>query len=131
MIAIILYRFISRYRDIEKMYENDEMLRAYVARDSKIAGRVIDDNQIRFILEETLLMYLILKGNVRLRNEFTAGHEKWILFAYPGKPLFTEVYIFQQNPFNLDNDKNVYQNSYYDLEEKKLYDFSRIDLGGD
>ena len=38
------------------------------------------------------------------------------------------LYLFQQNFFKLNNPTNDYQAAFYDLEEKKLYDFNRVDL---
>ncbi len=88
----------------------------------------LDQTQIEFFLEEHLMCYLISKGQMKLENEFINGKEKWILIAYPGKPLKAHIYLHQKNFFKLENAKNKYQNSWYDLHEKKLYDFDRIDL---
>jgi hypothetical protein len=63
-----------------------------------------------------------------LPNEFIEGNQKWILFCYPGKPLKSTVYFYQLNPFKLDWKENPYQNACYDLENKKLYDFDRLDI---
>ena len=74
------------------------------------------------------MSYLIAKGKVRLRNDFVRDHQKWILKCYPGKPLHSEIYLFQKNFFKLSNTKNIYENSFYDLVDKKLYDYTRVDL---
>ena len=63
-----------------------------------------------------------------LRNDYVQGNEDWVLWCYPGKPLKAQIYLTQKNFFNLKNPKNAYENAFYDLEEKKLYDFKRIDL---
>jgi hypothetical protein len=73
------------------------------------------------------MFYLSQKGTFRMNNRFVTDAEKcWTLQAYPGKPLKSEIYLFQKNPLKLDNEKNPYQNCYYDLEDKVLYDYSRI-----
>lgn len=121
--------FINYLGQFKKIYNKDKRLQQYLKDDLKAAGKKkLDDNQLNFFLEESLLFYLIAKGQVTLRNEYTQGHEKWILWCYPGKPLKTQIYLFQKNFFELSNKKNVYENAFYDLEEKRLYDFSRIDL---
>ena len=91
-------------------------------------GKKLDENQVNFILEETLFVYLIAKGKVALKNDYIQDHEKWILLCYPGKPLKSEIYFFQKNLFKLTHPRNQYENAFYDLEEKKLYDFTRTDL---
>lgn len=63
-----------------------------------------------------------------MENEFIHGKEKWTLVCYPGKPLKAQVYIHQKNFFKLEAPDNYYQDCWYNLEEKKLYDFSKIDL---
>jgi hypothetical protein len=80
-------------------------------------------------LEEILILYLISKGKIRLCNDYVQDKQKWILQCYPGKPIFSEVYLFQKNFFRLENKQNIYQNSFYDLEEKKLYDYKKMVLG--
>ena len=79
-------------------------------------------------MEEITFNYLISKGKFALTNDFLGGHEQWILYCYPGKPLESEVYLYQKNPLKLHNPKNKYENCYYDLAGKKLYDFMRIDI---
>ncbi|MFB6246023.1 MAG: hypothetical protein ABEI74_00310 [Candidatus Pacearchaeota archaeon] len=91
-------------------------------------GRGKGENQLNFLLEETLMFYLIVKGQVNLRNDFIQGHEKWILWCYPGKPLKSQIYLTHKNLFGFENEKNKYENCFYDLEQKKLYDFDRVVL---
>lgn len=115
--------------EVKKIYAKDKKFQKYLLEDLKLIGKKkADENELNFFLEEILLFYLIAKGKVRLHNEYVNGHEKWTLFCYPGKPLKSEIYLFQINPFKLKNSKNKFENSYYDLEEKKLYDYTRVDL---
>ncbi len=115
--------------ELKKFYIKDKKFQIYMQEDLKSSRKKkLDENQLNFFLEETLLFYLIVKGKMILRNDYIRGHEKWILWCYPGKPLKSQVYLIQTNLFRFNNKKNKFENCFYDLEEKKLYDFSRIDL---
>ena len=124
-------KFIGYFNKLKEIYKKDKLFQKYVKEDFKNLNNPklkLDKNQINFFLEEHLMVYLISKGQIKLKNEFIRGHEKWVLIAYPGKPLKQHIYLHQKNFFKFDNPKNIYQNSWYDLKEKKLYDFSRVDL---
>lgn len=115
--------------ELKKFYKKDKEFQLYMQEDLKSSGKEkLDENQLNFFLEETLLFYLIVKGKMLLRNDYIRGHEKLILWCYPGKPLKSQIYLIQTNLFKFNNKKNKFENCFYDLEEKKLYDFSRIDL---
>lgn len=118
--------FTTYFAELKRIYQNDTKLREYVAADS--VGKQMNENQANFILEESLVLHLISKGKFRFDNDYIQHREKWILNCYPGKPLFTEVYLCQKNFFELKNPGSVYENSYYDLEGKLLYDFTKVDL---
>jgi len=123
--------FTSDLGKLKKLYKKDKLLQKYLREDfSKLDNKKysFDENQINFFLEEHLMVYLLQKGKITIPNNFINGHEKWILMTYPGKPLKAQVYIFQLNPLNLSNPKNKYENSYYDLDEKKLYKYTEINL---
>ncbi len=116
----------KRLRDI---YDTDADFQKYVAQDLADSGKIdITENDINFILEEILFFYLASKGAMRLQNDYVQDKQKWVLWCYPGKPLKSEVYLYQQNFFNLNNPENIYQDSFYDLENKKLYDYTKIEL---
>lgn len=120
--------FTNYFLKLKKIYQEDDKFQAYIKRDADNIDRKLSESQVNFFLEEHALFYLILKGKVPLKNDFVQGNEKWVLVAYPGKPLYAQVYVLQQNFFKLENPQNKYENSWYDLSEKKLYDFDRIDL---
>jgi hypothetical protein len=115
---------------LQKKYKDDKKFKKLVQKDIRLSGRRVNSNNVNYILEEVLMFYLISKGKVRLHNDYIQDKEKWILLAYPGKPLFSEIYFFQKNWFKLENPKNKYENCYYDLEEQKLYNYDRLDLEG-
>lgn len=113
---------------LKDYYLKSEELQKCIKDDVEYCNRELTEEQLNFFLEEHLLFYLISKGKVRLPNEYIQGREKWILWCYPGRPLKGEIYLYQKNYLNIDNPQNPYQNSRYDLESKKLIDFTRIDL---
>lgn len=123
--------FLKRFDKLKKIYKKDKLFQKYVKEDFKGLNnprRKLDENQINFFLEEHLMLYLIAKGEVRLRNDFIRGHERWILNCYPGPAMKAHMYLHQKNFFHLDNPENPYQDAWYDLEKKKLYRFDEINL---
>ncbi len=113
---------------VKQMYSQDKSFKKYVQEDIKSMGRRITKLNVLFVLEEIVLFYLISKGEIKFHNNFLQGKEKWVLFCYPGLPLKSEIYLFQKNPLKLKYPKNKYENSYYDLFAKKLYNYDKIDL---
>lgn len=124
-------RFVQDLEKLRKIYRKDKKFQEYVRYDFdklKDKNKKLDEKQLMFFLEEHLIFYFITKGLMKFENEFIQGKEKWILVGYPGKPLKAHIYLHQQNFFKLKNPQNKYENSWYDLEEKRLYDFLRVDL---
>jgi hypothetical protein len=120
--------FNSLFEKVKKMYQEDEKFRSYLLDDCKKYGKEMEENQVNFYLEEILMFYLLLRNQIKLPNDYIENNQKWILFCYPGAPLKSTTYFFQLNPFKLDWPQNPYQNCHYDLEAKKLIDFTRVDL---
>lgn len=121
--------FPLSFKSVKDLYENDLVFRKHVENDCLKTGRDIGEMSVNFILEEIAMFCLSQKGSFRLNNKFVTDTEKnWTLQAYPGKPLMSEVYLFRKNPLNLSNRKNPYENCYYDLEGKILYDYSRMEI---
>ena len=120
--------FNERFNQLKRIYASDEKFQKYLKEDCGIFGRDMGDNQINFFLEEILMMYLLSKNQIKLPNEYIENNQKWILWCYPGRPLKSEVYIHQLNPFELAWPENPYQSCQYDLESKQLIDFNRVDL---
>jgi hypothetical protein len=126
----ILYskKFMTYFGEIKKLYKENKEFNFYVKQDIKAMKRNPTKENVLFILEEILMFYLIAKGEIKFPNNYLHGKEKWTLFCYPGPPLKSETYLFQKNFFKLKNSKNYYENSYYDLEKKKLYKYDKINL---
>lgn len=120
--------FAEKLSKIKEIYAKDQTFQKCIQQDCEKYGRTMQENQINFFLEEFLMCYLVSRGQVKLPNEYIENQQKWILFCYPGVVLKGMVYMYQLNPFDIDWSENPYQNCHYDLEAKKLIDFTRIDL---
>lgn len=116
------------FDEVIKLYKADSSFKACVDEDCIRAERETSETGAMFILEEITSFYLAAKGKLSFNNKFVSGTEKWVLQCYPGKPLKSEVYLFQKNPLKLSNPGNKYENSYYDLEAKILYDYTKLDI---
>lgn len=120
--------FQSSLDAVVKLYDTDEKFKKYVEDDSKVGDHGFGEKEKMFILEEIITIYLAAKGKLNFNNRFVPGTEKWVLHLYPGKPLKSEVYLFQKNPLGLLNPKNQFENSCYDLTGRKLYNYLDIDI---
>lgn len=111
---------------VKKIYDKDKLFKKYLKEDSKFFSKKLDKNQLEFFLEEFVMTYLWMFKKIKLKNDFVQKREKWILTCYPGVPPKALVYLIQKNPFKFKID-NPYL-GFYNIENKKLYDFNRIDL---
>jgi len=119
---------MTLFGELKGIYKKDKKFQELVKEDIKTSKKKLNENSMGFILEEILLFYLITKGKVRLVNDYIQDKQKWILNCYPGKPLKSEIYLYQKNFFKLKNPENKFENSFYDLEAKKLYDYNNVNL---
>jgi len=119
--------FSSDLMKLYKIYQEDNIFQMLLEKDCNTFGKELTENQIFFFLEEHLMMYFIAKRKVELKNEYVPHHDR-VLISYPGKPPRHLVYMMQKNFFNLTDEHNIYAQNRYDLTEKKLYDFTKIDL---
>lgn len=120
--------FFHYFGKLKKRYENDDEFQHYLQRDHERVGNGdLDDNQVNFFIEEILLFYLAAKEELAIYNEYVNRREEWLLNCYPGPPLLSEMYLFKENPFDLEAE-NPYSEAYYDLENNKLYEYDRVDL---
>ena len=121
--------FKGYFDRLKKFAKTDKKLLQYLKEDAKAVDRELTEDQENFFLEESLIAYLSVKGKMKIYNEYVHNREEWILWAYPGKPPKSQIYLFKKNFFNLYNSGNIYQNvAQYDLIDRKLYDVSKIDL---
>jgi hypothetical protein len=119
--------FTDYFKKIKEIYKKDKTLQHYVKLDIEKVGREVSEHTINYILEECLLDFLVAKMKIRLQNDYIQDKEKWILNSYHGKPHRTHAYIHQKNPLKIKSE-NCYENSWYDLLNKKLYEFDRLDI---
>lgn len=120
--------FNNLFSKLKKIYQEDSKFQKYLKEDCEAFGKEMKDNQVNFFLEEVLMMYLAMKNQIKFPNEYIENNQKWILWCYPGKPIKSEIYMHQLNPFKLDWPENPYQSCQYDLDAKLLIDFNRVDL---
>lgn len=116
--------YLERLRAI---YDKDKDFQKYVKFDITSAGKKFDAYSVDYILEEILLDYLVAKMRVRLQNDFVQDKQEWVLNLYSGKPHRSHVYLHQKNLLKVKSN-NVYENCWYDLEARKLYEFDRLDI---
>lgn len=119
--------FFSVFGKIKSFYESDKEFQKYIALDARGQGKELSPEQISFYLEEHAFVYLLLNRQLNLQNDFVNGRERWVLLAYPGKPPFGQIYLFQQDPLKISNNSNFYRGQ-YDLMEKKFIGYSEVDL---
>lgn len=111
------------------LYKSDSIFQTLVKEDVRSAGRSNSEEDMMFILEEISMFYLAQKGVFTTNNRLVSDAEKtWSLITYPGAPLLSEIYLFQKNPLQLSQPKNLYQDCYYDLEGQVLYDYNKVYL---
>jgi hypothetical protein len=120
--------FFDYFGRLKNIYKKDKTFQQYLKEDLKKVGKKPTKSNIYFILEELLVLHFISKGKIKLNNGYVNGREKWVLNCYPGKPMKSEIYFYKKNFFNLHNKENIYQNSFYDLEGRKLYNYDKITL---
>lgn len=117
--------FLSACRTVEKFYDQDKTFQDLVREDALENEKEFTDYQKAFFLEEHTFVYLLLKMQFNLRNNFVAGRESWILMAYPGVPPKAQAYLFQKDPLNIGESKNPYKGQ-YDLVDKKFIDYTKF-----
>lgn len=122
------YNIFEILNNLRKMYQEDLDFQRYVKQDLEHSGKnVLSENQIMYFLEEHLVCYLIAKWKMKLYNEYVPNY-KWTLICYPWPMLKQHIYLLQKNFLKLENKQNKYEDCRYDLEWKKLYDATKIDL---
>lgn len=125
-VYLMTNNFYIRFNEIRQILMQDETFVECLTEDSELFGKKLDESQIDFFVEEHLLFYFLVYGEISLDNKYVENREKWLLIAYPGMPPKALVYLVQQNPLNLQTD-NPYIGQ-YNLENKRFYDFKRLDL---
>jgi hypothetical protein len=120
--------FFNAFKAVKDLYASDTDFQKYIAEDAATQGKELTERQVAFFLEEHTFSYLLMNGQLQLRNDFVNGREKWILTVYPGKPPKSLIYLCQKDILKLmDESSNPYKGQ-YDLDAKKFIDFKKVDL---
>ena len=119
--------FLSVFKQARALYDEDPVFQKYIEEDTKAMERELSPQQINFLIEEHVFSYLLLNRQLKIQNDFVEGREEWVLIAYPGKPLLSEIYFYQKDILGINDNSNPYK-GHYDVTEKKFYDFSKIVL---
>lgn len=119
--------FISVLKQAKDFYESDARFQELIKQDAESIGRVLNEKQLQFFLEEFVFSYLAMYGKFEISNPYVEGKEEWELLAYPGKPFLSQIYFVQKNILGLAKKDKAYI-GHYDLTEKKYYDFLKIDV---
>lgn len=120
--------FQTQLNQFKKSMLADKKMVKYLKDDCKHWGKKYIENQINFFLEEHLMSYFLLKGKLKISNDFVNDRQRWVLWCYPGSQPKSLIYTFQKNIFKLANLDNKYEESVYDLDNKLLIDLTKIDL---
>lgn len=121
--------FHELLRQLHRIYQQDKQFQKHIAEDAYKFKVQLDENQLGFFLEEFLMMHLIAKGKIWFpQNDFIKDRQDWILICYPGPILKWHAYLLQKNFFKLENPKSKYENCFYNVEKRVLYDTTRMDL---
>lgn len=119
--------FFSIFKKIKKFYDSDLEFQKYIAKDAKELNKELTEEQINFYLEEHAFAYLLLNRQLKLQNDFVNNHEEWVLMVYPGNPPLGQIYLYQKDPLNINNDSNPYKGQ-YNLMKKFFIDYNKVDL---
>ena len=110
--------------------ENPGFLEA-LNQDLKKSGRAETDANINFLIEEIAVSHLLAQKEISLPHTL-ATPEGYRLICYPGNPLFSWVFAYQNNLLpkrtDLPKDHLLFARSFYDMDNKVLIDFDSTDL---
>lgn len=119
--------FFNVLKKVQDLYKKDKVFQTYIALDAKEQKRKLTKQQLAFYLEEHAFSYLLLNRQLQLHNDFVNGREQWVLLCYPGKPPRGQIYVYQKDILNINEDSNPYKGQ-YDTVEKKFIDYKNVDL---
>lgn len=88
--------YTDMFATLEKLYSRDNLFKNILLHEIK--GTLLDEANINFILEETILTYLIRERLVKFTIKLSEPNP-WYLIAYFGCCLMTDVYIYRKNIF--------------------------------
>jgi len=112
--------YLELFATLLKIYNTDNFFKSLVRSESR--GKEITTAQIDFILEETILTYLIRQKLVTL--PFTLSNQNgWRLICYAGHCLTTDVYLYQKNLLPT-NYKIIHQDFFSEKTASAMYNIT-------
>lgn len=119
------------FNKLSDIYENDSEFQELMKLDCQECNRELSNEQINFFLEEHLITTLVSRNKIII-SQTLVQNPKWQLRMYPGAPLRHQVYMMQKRIWlgspNYKNWIQQYEYSWYNSENKLMYDMSKIDL---
>lgn len=117
-----------KYKDIldklKALRNSSEQFTKYIIAD--LGSREKTEANINFLLEEITVTYLIRQNLVKFPYTLSDSNG-WRLLCYPGRYIYSDVYVYQNKLFPNKINAN-FSNSFYNIKEKILYNFDNINL---
>lgn len=114
--------------ELFKLYEEDSQFQSLVQMEVKNS---LSEVNINFVLEETIVTYLLREGRIQLPTIFS-GFDAWRLLVYAGGALLPDVYLSRAKPEVLSTNSSWFhklcRKGMYNSELKNFVDYNRIPL---
>lgn len=124
-------RFSELHASLVKAKKENKGFQEALLRDLKKAGREETDANINFLIEEIIVSHLLAQKEIPLPHTLTIP-DGYRLICYPGNPLFSWVYAYQNNlvPKRTDLPEGhlLFARSFYNIDNKILIDFDSTNL---
>jgi hypothetical protein len=121
--------FLETQSSIYQLYDDDVNFRALVDMASKYE---FGERQVRFVLEETVVTYLLRESLIPLPVLFS-NTQAWRLLVYMGGPLLSDIYLSQFSKFRAKKEVPTWfhkacRHGMYDAEKRIFVDYTRVPL---
>lgn len=124
--------FIEKFVKLKKLY-NENLLFQSLVDDMSVetATATVSDAGVDFILEETLVSYLIREKLVPL-PQVLSNTEAWQLLCYPGSPVLADVYLYDASIFRTSQNGFIHsfdqkcRHSIYDISQRIVLNYDDI-----
>jgi hypothetical protein len=105
---------------LKKLEAEDEEFKELLVQDSQ--GREQTEANSNFLIEEIAVAHILRQKLVELPRTLVRT-DAWRLVAYPGAPLFSDMYQWKKKVLPQKETSNPYAGAQYDLTEEKLIVF--------
>ncbi len=120
--------FAETQKSVFDRYQRDFQFRLVVQSEVKSQG---SEENVNFILEETIVTYLLREGHIQLPALFSEENA-WRLLVYAGDALLPDVYLYKSNLKGLRSHFSWFnkrcREGMYNSESKNFVDYNRIPL---